>query len=280
MSEFENLISKLLEGKPDLSRDDIEERIKQKKEKIGAGYLTDQGALFLIASDLGVSLAEPLKVEMKLKDLYVGAKEISLESRVLNMSPPKQYTRKDGTPFFLRTMTVYDNDSTASVKLWDEKANLPGIEDLKPGDLIKILKAYVKSDLNGEPTINVGSGSSVETTSVNSDIQKIDSIIKDAGAIKENEKNLVISGTVDGLINTMEFTNSRGQPGKALRMRIKGNDGSSVRVVISIGFFSTGDMGEIFCVDSLWIRGSVSTFLYSSLGFLICSSFFGFVSLI
>lgn len=232
MSEFENLISKLLEGKPDLSRDDIEERIKQKKEKIGAGYLTDQGALFLIASDLGVSLAEPLKVEMKLKDLYVGAKEISLESRVLNMSPPKQYTRKDGTPFFLRTMTVYDNDSTASVKLWDEKANLPGIEDLKPGDLIKILKAYVKSDLNGEPTINVGSGSSVETTSVNSDIQKIDSIIKDAGAIKENEKNLVISGTVDGLINTMEFTNSRGQPGKALRMRIKGNDGSSVRVVL------------------------------------------------
>lgn len=232
MSEFENLISKLLEGKPDLSRDEIEERIKQKKEKIGAGYLTDQGALFLIASDLGVSLAEPLKVEMSLKDLYVGAKEISLESRVLNMSPPKQYTRKDGTPFFLRTMTVYDNDSTASVKLWDEKANLPGIEYLKPGDLIKIIKAYVKSDLNGEPTINVGSGSSVETTSVNSDIQKIDSIIKDAGAIKDNEKNLVISGTVDGLINTLEFTNSRGQPGKALRMRIKGNDGNSVRVVL------------------------------------------------
>ncbi len=232
LSEFENLISKLLEGKPELSRDDIEERIKQKKEKIGAGYLTDQGALFLIASDLGVSLAEPLKVEMKLKDLYVGAKEISLESRVLNISPPKQYSRKDGTPFFLRTMTVYDNDSTANVKLWDEKANLPGIEDLKPGDLIKIIKAYVKSDLNGEPTVNVGSGSSVETTSENSDIQKIDSIIKDVSAIKDNEKNLVVSGKVDGLINTMEFTNSRGQPGKALRMRIKGNDDNSVRVVL------------------------------------------------
>ncbi len=232
LSEFENLISKLLEGKPELSRDDIEERIKQKKEKIGAGYLTDQGALFLIASDLGVSLAEPLKVEMKLKDLYVGAKEISLESRVLNISPSKQFSRKDGTPFFLRTMTVYDNDSTANVKLWDEKANLPGIEDLKPGDLIKIIKAYVKSDLNGEPTVNVGSGSSVETTSENSDIQKIDSIIKDVSAIKDNEKNLVVSGKIDGLINTMEFTNSRGQPGKALRMRIKGNDDNSVKVVL------------------------------------------------
>jgi len=54
-------------------------------------------------------------------------------------------------------MTVYDNDSAVSVKLWDEKANLPGIEELKPGDLIKIIKAYIKSDLNGSPTINVGS---------------------------------------------------------------------------------------------------------------------------
>ena len=55
-------------------------------------------------------------------------------------------------------MTVYDSDSTASVKLWDEKANLPGIENLKPGDLIKITQAYVKSDLDGSATINIGSG--------------------------------------------------------------------------------------------------------------------------
>ena len=225
-------MNKLLEQRSELTRSDIEEQIKQKKEKIGAGYLTDQGALFLIASDLGASLSEPLKVEMGLKDLYVGAKEISLETRVLNLSPAKQYSRKDGTPFFLRTMTVYDGDSTASVKLWDEKANLPGIEDLKPGDLIKIIKAYVKSDLNGSPTINIGSGSSIETADVESDIPSIDTITKDVSSIKENENNLVVSGTIDGIINTLEFTNSRGQPGKALRLRLKGNNGSSVRIVL------------------------------------------------
>ncbi|MCH7648977.1 MAG: single-stranded DNA-binding protein, partial [Thaumarchaeota archaeon] len=76
MSEFETLVNKLLELKPELTKPEIEERIKQKKDKIGAGYLTDQGALFLIASDLGVSLSEPLKVEMTLKELYVCAKEI------------------------------------------------------------------------------------------------------------------------------------------------------------------------------------------------------------
>ncbi|HSG74061.1 MAG TPA: single-stranded DNA-binding protein [Nitrosopumilaceae archaeon] len=232
MSEFESLFNKLLEQKPDLTKEEIEGKIKEKKEKIGAGYLTDQGALFLIASDLGVSLSEPLKVEMGLKDLYVGAKEISLETRVLNLSPAKQYSRKDGSPFFLRTMTVYDGDSTASVKLWDEKAKLPGIEELKPGDLIKIIKAYVKSDLNGSPTINIGSGASIETSDVASNIPIIDNITRDVSTVKENENNLVVSGTVDGIINTLEFTNSRGQPGKALRLRLKGSTGDSVRIVL------------------------------------------------
>ena len=149
MSEFEALINKLLEQKPDLNREELEEKIKQKKDKIGAGYLTDQGALFLIAADLGIPLSEPPKNEMGLKDLYIGAKEVSLETRILNVSPTKQFTRKDGTSFYLRTLTVYDNDGTASVKLWDDKANLPGVELLKPGDVIKIIKAYVKSDLSG-----------------------------------------------------------------------------------------------------------------------------------
>ncbi len=232
MSEFEELLEKIREQKPELTKEDIDDKIKQKKEKIGVGYLTDQGALFLIASDLGISLKQTLKVEMGLKDIYVGAKDVSIESRVLNISPTKQFSRKDGSPFLLRTMTVYDNDSTASVKLWDEKANLPGIEELKPGDLIKIIKAYVKSDLNGSPTINVGSGSNIESANKESKICPIDDLAIDVSDVKENQSNLVVLGKMDGNITTLEFTNKRGEPGKGLRMRLKGNDGTAKGVVI------------------------------------------------
>jgi len=232
LSEFDILVDKLLEQKPELTKEDILEQIKHKKEKIGAGYLTDQGALFLIASDFGISLSGPLKVEMSLKDLYAGAKEISLETRVLNVSPAKQFSRKDGSPFYLRTMTVYDTNSTASVKLWDDKANLPGIENIKPGDLIKIIKAYVKSDLSGSPTINIGSGSNIEITDNKSEIPSIDKITKDISDVKEGQKDLVVTGIIDGVVNSMEFTNSRGQPGKALRMRLKGKEGTNMRVVL------------------------------------------------
>ena len=232
MSESQDLINKLLEQKSELTKEIIDQKIIEKKEKIGAGYLTDQGALFLIASDYGITLSESQKIEVSLKDLYAGAKEVSLETRILNISPTKQFSRKDGSTFDLRTMTVYDSDSTASVKLWDEKANLPGIENLKPGDLIKIIKAYVKSDLDGSPTINIGSGSNIETIDTESQIPMIDKITKDISELQEGQKDLVISGTIDGIISGMQFTNSRGQPGTALRMRLKGKDGSAMRVVL------------------------------------------------
>ena len=232
MSESQNLIEKLLQLKPELTKDIIDQKIAEKKEKIGSGYLTDEGAVFLIASDYNVKLDEQSKAEISLKDLYAGAKEISLETRVLNFSPTKQFSRKDGSTFDLRTMTVYDSGSTASVKLWDDKANIPGIENLKPGDLIKIIKAYVKSDLDGSPTINIGSGSNVETTDSASEIPSIENITKDVSELQEGQKDLVVKGEIDGVISSMEFTNSRGVPGKALRMRLKGKDGSGMRVVL------------------------------------------------
>jgi len=232
LSEFEELLEKIQEQKPELTKQDIDDRVKQKIEKIGPGYLTDEGALFLIAKDLGISLKQTLKTEMSLKDIYVGAKDVSIESRVLNISPTKQFSRKDGSPFLLRTMTVYDNDSAVSVKLWDEKANLPGIEELKPGDLIKIIKAYIKSDLNGSPTINVGSGSNIESANKESKICPIDDLAVDVSDVKENQSNLVVLGKMDGNITTLEFTNKRGEPGKGLRMRLKGNDGTAKGVVI------------------------------------------------
>ncbi len=232
MSEFDSLLARLLEQRPDLTRSQIDEMIQKKKEKIGAGYLTDQGALFLIASDLGASLNEQLKVEMGLKDLYVGAKEITLATRVMNVYPVKQFSRKDGSQFLLRTMTVYDSDSRAQVKLWDEKANLPGIDTLKPGDLVKIIKAYVKSDMKGNPIINVGSGSNIEPNGTTSTIPSLDDITDDVSNVKENQQNLVVTGILDGNLRTTEFTNFKGEPGRSLQFRLKGKDGSSVRVVL------------------------------------------------
>lgn len=57
MSEYEEFIG-ILEKKSQVLREEIEKLVALKRKKIGAGYLTNQGALFLIASDLGISLTK------------------------------------------------------------------------------------------------------------------------------------------------------------------------------------------------------------------------------
>ena len=232
MAELEELIAMLCKQKPELTREYIDEQIQLKKTKIGAGYLTDGGAVHLIAGDYGIKLDKPLKVEMEIKDLYAGAKEVSIESRVMNLSDTKEFEKKDGSPSYIRTMTVYDTNSTASVNLWNEQAKLPVIENLKPGDLIKIIKAYVKADIDGSPTINVGTGASIETTDSESDIPSIDKIVKDVNDVNEGEKNIVIVGTNDGEIREIRFTTVKGREGKALKMRLKGKQGITMNVII------------------------------------------------
>ncbi len=232
MAEAEELIEILCNQKPDLTKEYINEQIKIKKDKIGAGYLTDSGAVHLIAGDYGIKLEKPLKTEMKIKDLYGGAKEVSIEARVMNLSGPKEFSRKDGSPTTLRTMTVYDTDATASVRLWNDQAKLAVIDNLKPGDLVKIIKAYVKADIDGSPTINMGDGSSIELVNSESDIQSIDKIVKDISDVKEGDKNIAIFGTNDGEIKGIKFTTTKGRQGKALKMKLKGGQGNTTGVVI------------------------------------------------
>src|SRR3990172_1385818 len=148
------MIDAILRQKISITEGDLLHMVEEKKQKIGAGYLTDQGALFLVAADLGVAIEESPRLEMSLKDLYAGAKEVTVIARVMNIYPLKRYNRKDGTEALLRTLTVYDNNSSVKVKLWDNMAELPESLGIKLGDAVKISKGYVKVGMDGKPMIN------------------------------------------------------------------------------------------------------------------------------
>ena len=63
MPEYENLRMRLVE-KTSFTVEQIEQLVQHKRERIGSGYLTKQGALFLIASDFGILLTEELEEEI------------------------------------------------------------------------------------------------------------------------------------------------------------------------------------------------------------------------
>jgi ssDNA-binding replication factor A large subunit len=234
-TDFKKMIETVLQEKPEINAEMVKDMIEEKKKTIGAGYLTDQGALFLVAADLGISFESAPKINSGIKDLYVGAKEIGVTGRVMNIYPTRKYVKKETQEEIKnRTITIYDNDSAVKVKLWDSLTDFPEERGLKPGDLIKISRGYVKASFNGSPLVSLGSNSSVEIIhESNPPIHDINSIAMSVDDIKQPRDNAVIVGKVNSNPRISEFTNARGERIKSLQLQLSNQDQTkSIRVVI------------------------------------------------
>jgi ssDNA-binding replication factor A large subunit len=229
--DFKKMVELLLKQRPEIGAEQIREMIDEKKRKVGAGYLTDQGALFLIGADLGISFESVPKSSSGIKELYIGAKEVTITARIMNIYPIRRFIKKDTNEEIVnRTMTVYDKDSSIKIRLWDNnQINIPDEMGLQPGDLIKVSRGYVKSGLDGKPIISLGSNGSIELDNNNNNnnnnndsnpIPTIDSMTLTVDDVKDPQENVIIAGNVDSNPRISGFNNIRGQAGKALQMQI------------------------------------------------------------
>jgi replication factor A1 len=236
------MIEIVLQKKPEISAEDVRELIDEKKRKIGAGYLTDQGALFLVAADLGVSFENNQSAQSSIKDLYIGANDVNLTARVLTIFPIKRYTKRDTNEEIQnRTLTIYDKGSSIKLRLWDQHVSFPEDNDVKPGDLIKISHGYTKSGFDNKPFINLGSKGIIEKSSSNTDndyndnleIPSIDSIAKTVDDIKEPVDNIIVTGVISSNPRVSRYVNFRSEPGKSLHISLSNDEESkTLRAII------------------------------------------------
>src|SRR5688572_5452723 len=218
------MIEIVLQKKPEISAEDVRELIDEKKRKIGAGYLTDQGALFLVAADLGISFENNQSAQSSIKDLYIGANDVNLTARVLTIFPIKRYTKRDTNEEIQnRTLTIYDKDSSIKLRLWDQHVSFPEDYEVKPGDLIKISHGYAKSGLDNKPIINLGAKGLIEKNrdSNNNDddnnleIPSLDSLSKTIDEIKEPIDNIIVTGIISSNPRVSRYVNFRNEQGKS-----------------------------------------------------------------
>jgi ssDNA-binding replication factor A large subunit len=221
------MIEILLEQKPDINLEQLKELIEEKKRKIGAGYLTDQGALFLVAADLGASFDNVQRTKRGIKDLYIGARDLDLTVRLLNTYPIRVFTKKDTNERIEnRTISVYDAGGSIKVRLWDNLTHVIEDNTLKPGDLIQIKNCYVKSALNGKPIINIGEGGNIYLYEGNdTTIPDLDGVTSNIDDVRSERENAVITGLVSSIPRIIEFSDSRGERKKSLQTMLSNESG-------------------------------------------------------
>jgi ssDNA-binding replication factor A large subunit len=234
-ADFKKMMELLRQQRPDLNHDSIRDMIDEKKRKIGAGYLTDQGALFLVAADLGVSFENVPKLSAEIKDLYIGAKDITLTARILNVYPIRKFLKKDSNVEIRnRTLTVYDQFSSIKVKLWDDQVDLPDEMNLQTGKLLRITKAYVKSGLDGKPIIHLSSNSTIDAIEqTENTIPSVEAKAITIDDVTGPQENVVIIGNLDSSPRISNFNNPRGESSRALQMELSNDSNTrTLRVVI------------------------------------------------
>ena len=240
--DFKKMIEIVLQKKPDISAEDVRELIDEKKRKIGAGYLTDQGALFLVAADLGVSFENNQSNLTSIKDLYIGANDVNLSARIINIYPIRKYTKRDSNEEVQnRTLTIYDKDSSIKLRLWDQHVRFPEDYEVKPGDLIKISHGYAKSGLDNKPIINLGAKGLIEKSSDsnnndddnNLEIPSLDSLSKTIDEIKEPIDNIIVTGILSSNPRVSRYVNFRNEQGKSLHIPLSNEEGTkTIRSII------------------------------------------------
>ena len=245
------MIELLLEQKPDINLEQIKELIEEKKRKIGAGYLTDQGALFLVAADLGVSFDNVQRTKRGIKDLYIGARDLDLTVRLLSSYPIRVFTKKDtNASIENRTISVYDAGGSIKVRLWDNLTHVIEENGLKPGDLMQINNCYVKSALNGKPIINIGEGGNIYPSEGNdASIPDLDNITSNVDSIRTEKDNAVISGLISSIPRIIEFADSRGERKKSLQTMLS-NESGDRKLRVALWNVDEDSLPRIFQVNS------------------------------
>ena len=237
MYDFEALVGELLQSRPELSREELMKRIEQKKQTIGAGYLTDQGALFLVAGELGVSLSKAqTSSDMAIKDLYVGSNDVTVVARVLAVYPLSTYNRKDGGTGKYRRLVLFDDHHSARLTVWDETAEEMVKMGVEVGAPVRVVSGYVKQGLDGKPNLNLGKRGRVELVGeekVAAKLPQIAAVTEKLARISEEKQFMALECVVGSEPRYSEFVRSDGSPGSLFQFAVTGEGGKpETRVVI------------------------------------------------
>jgi len=236
MYDFDILIGELLQQKPELSRSEVLRRIEDKKRTVGAGYLTDQGALFLVAGELGVSLRKDnASSDLSIKDLYIGANDVTVVARVLAVYPAATYNRKDGGTGRYQRLALFDGNNSVRLTVWEEGLDQLVRLGLEADTPVRVANAYVKQGLDGRATLNLGKKGKIQVLVDEKLVAKlppISTITQKLPILAKEEQFIALDCVVSSEPRFSEFVRSDGSEGSLFQFGVTQGGGKETRVVI------------------------------------------------
>lgn len=132
-----------IEDKTGLSKLKIQEKINQKHEEL-SGLVSLEGAGHLVARDLGVNLLTVERKPLKISDLSDGMKNVKVKGRITQITPVREFQRKDGNSGKVCNIFISDNTDQIRVPLWDKQVDMINDGTISEGVIIELTDGLVR----------------------------------------------------------------------------------------------------------------------------------------
>ena len=151
MKSFHEVV-KIISEEKSLKEDEVLTMIEKKREEFG-DLISEVGAAYIVAKELGVDLSEEVNDELKIKDLLPGITSKRLKVKIVKIYDENVFTRKDGTQGRVKNILVGDETGISRLSLWDEQ-----IDDFNfnENDSIEIFGLYTKKGYNDLIELRLG----------------------------------------------------------------------------------------------------------------------------
>ena len=227
----EAYINKIIED-TGLSRTDIQSLVEEKKEEL-KGLISDEGALFVIAKELGVDVTSENKdilneIELNISDITLNMKNIAIVGRVKDIYHVNNFTKSSGETGHVGSFLLHDNTGDIRIVLWDEQVSIFKDERFEKNEIVKILNGNAKKGRFDGIEIHVGGFSKIDLAPEDVDYKKYPKIIEEFIKIQEiNEKlgSLSTEGKVMNRFPVKDFIRKDGQNGRVSSIILRDSTG-------------------------------------------------------
>lgn len=196
-----------------ITQEELTQKIEEKLKSLG-GLISEEGAVHIIANDLGLSLGSAPAQSVKLKDVLAGMRNVTVLAKVLR----KYEARTFGEDNKGKVGNLFIGDDSGFMRLtfWNDKTEYH--EKIQEGDVIEVQSAYSKEN-NGRVELHMGNTSHViinpegKTVDVKERTMQTEAPRKKIGDIADDDTFVYVLGTIVQAFDPRYFERTiNGQP--------------------------------------------------------------------
>ncbi len=231
---IEKIIGEILSIHPEISREEILERLDRVKRRT-ASFIADDVLLRMIAAELGMeTLKETCTPTLSIQDLVPGLNDVTVVGRVVAVFPPKVFKgNKSGK---VASLLVADKYNILRVVLWNDKTDFIEAGKVRVGQIIRLSHGYTKEDYSGRVELHLKDKSEIEIEPKDVEAKNYPTISKYTTKIGDitkthKNKNVNIVGTIKRLFPVSTFKRRDSSSGKVIRFILMDETGETSVVV-------------------------------------------------